>query len=189
MMDNNQEEKQPVSNPVRDAMLEYNKLNTDLIKDAFMMLGNGYNQMPEQAFVQTFLPIFIGDREATKEDLDAWDEVIGVPFNGLNLIDQYGQIVAVVPPLRDRAGVLNTGKGEDNDIALMLADHDSTANLAPAPAQMGLAADLIDKYVSTAEPNTFLQDQWVEFLSRYKPKDAVVKVNATKVVDEDLEWD
>lgn len=163
-------------NPIKQAMINDNAHTTNIIKDAFEHMGNGWNNLDESAFIYYFLPIFSGEREASKEDLDSWLTVTGSPFNGVNLTNGIGEVVNIVPPLKDRSGILSTGMGEDNDINLIINDFISTGNLSPQAAHVQLSNDLTDKYATNQPPDDKLLNEWKQLLSYYKP-DIEVKGN------------
>lgn len=176
------------NNPIRAMMEEHSKIETDIIKNLFLMNGNGFNNIREASFIHYFLPMFLGEVEATREAIDAWITVAGSPFNGVNIVDNNNNVISVVPPLKDRSILLNEPGEPDNDLNLIINDFDNVAVMSPQAAQIQLANDLHDKFGSNKKESV-LEKDWIEFLSKYKTNKTSIQGTTTTKINDDIDDD
>lgn len=70
--------------------------------------------IPEQIFVQNFLPFFNGEKVSSASIVADWMKVAGTPVMEVDVIGANGEVVAVIPPLIDTS-CIRTSKVLDDD--------------------------------------------------------------------------
>ena len=157
---------------------------SNMLKNMFAEVEVEYmHSIPEDIFVNMFLPLFSGESLENKNELlQQWYTVAGTPYAAVNVIDPNGVVVAVVPPILNRNAIPVVAKREGRGSLETLFDHArQKATMSPNLAQNIVINELKGRFLEKAEtgPNSGLTAQWEALLAHYgKSLVPSVKVNA-----------
>ena len=168
------------------------KNREDNLKQLFKGYSNN-NQMPEEVFVEKFLPYFAGYfNNQANELLVHWWTVAGNLFKEVDLIDSLGNVLKVVPPLIDR-NVLSSepvNKAGILPIDAVIDNIRNTGTNLPVVAASKEYAELQARYsrklANKASPE--LQKRWIDFLKSYniEPITGIEEKNKTNTTISDM---
>ena len=179
-------------NNLSSMIYEDYKNREDNLKQLFKGYSNN-NQMPEEVFVEKFLPYFAGYfNNQANELLVHWWTVAGNLFKEVDLIDSLGNVLKVVPPLIDR-NVLSSepvNKAGILPIDAVIDNIRNTGTNLPVVAASKEYAELQARYsrklANKASPE--LQKRWIDFLKSYniEPITGIEEKNKTNTTISDM---
>ena len=183
-------------NNLSSMIYEDYKNREDNLKQLFKGYSNN-NQMPEEVFVEKFLPYFAGYFNNQANELVVnWWAVAGNLFKEVDLIDSLGNVLKVVPPLIDR-NVLSSepvNKAGILPIDAVIDNIRNTGTNLPVVAASKEYAELQARYsrklANKASPE--LQKRWIDFLKSYniEPITGIEEKNKTNTnISEMLDMD
>ena len=183
-------------NNLSSMIYEDYKNREDNLKQLFKGYSNN-NQMPEEVFVEKFLPYFAGYFNNQANELVVnWWAVAGNLFKEVDLIDSLGNVLKVVPPLIDR-NVLSSEPVNKAGILPIDAVIDNIRNtgtnlpvVAASKEYAELQARYSKKLANKASPE--LQKRWIDFLKSYniEPITGIEEKNKTNTnISEMLDMD
>lgn len=134
------------------------------------------SQLPEQLFIDNFLPYFSGELEIKKNPkvVETWIAIAGSPVAEVDLIDENKEVVITVPPYftSDLINLHNT----DNKKSLSDAYHEYNALNAGLPA---VAENFITKEYEkiSNKLKVPLVSAWDKVFIKYLPSEVTEEVN------------
>ena len=165
----------------RNAQAEINQAFKEVTQDSI-------NELPEDIFVQSFLPLFAGRLSASESKiaLNDWVGVAGSPSNPVAIVDAAGKRVFVVPPVVATFAIRPARKLNDPSapVGEIISNYVLNRGTSPQAAAVILSRDMVrkidsissDKTVDTA--NEKVAAIWQSIFARYKIKE--VKSEAAK---------
>lgn len=155
------------------------------------------NVLPEDIFVNVFLPYFSGEVEVDENSdvIVQWISIAGSPSREVTIIDENSKPLFTVPALLDSSGIdiMNKNKGQSfNNIA---ANYFLHKNQLPIIGQNYLNTSL-EKRVKSLNPEETKHDktikQWIYILRKYNKlgqSASEVVDNSSKLGDDEFEYD
>ena len=168
---------------------------SNMLKSMFAEVEEEHiHSIPENIFVNMFLPLFSGESKDNRTELlEQWYTVAGTPYTSVNIINEQGIIVAVVPPILNRNAIPVVAKREERRSLDTMFDYaKQKASLSPNLAHSVVITELNGRFLSKAEdtPNTDISAKWEALLAHYGkalvPKQAVNAINSN---DSDFDYD
>jgi hypothetical protein len=150
--------------------------------------------IPEVLFVNNFLPLFCGEISNKlpmfNDLLNVWLNIAGTNYSPVNVVDNKGNVIIVVPPINDK-DILKPIISRTEDIAYVFMEAKAKSVMSPSIGANIIAEGLGSRISSliTQEKPTTIQEQWTKLFTHYskmgkvKPKSIV-----TDGVEDDFEW-
>ncbi len=152
------------------------------IDGLFKEVDGGYNKLHESIFITHFLDYFNGTREITNDIKNQWVDIAGSLVLPVELLNNDGEIVALVPPLSNpKANKLMN----QTSIAATLMDLKVASSISPNSIENVVRNGIANKVTDTRENENF-KNQWSEFLNKYKVENSNIQ-KPIDVVDLDFE--
>lgn len=153
--------------------------------------------LPEEIFVQSFLPYFCGERDITLEPkvLPSWISVAGSPTKAVQIIDSDNNPLFVVPPIADSTDIDVLNKQQGQAFINILKNYWMHKDHIPVIGENYIVKAMNNRFESlkkTSENHTEYEKQWEEIFSRYgkSKKDAEVnKVDDGKLDPDEFEYE
>lgn len=132
---------------------------------------NNKPTVPENIFVFHFLPLFSGESTANKESLlENWYLIAGTPYHEVNVINESGEVVAVVPPILNRKILpIKTERDKGADLDSMFKTAIQNSSLHPNLGNKMIISELSSRFLNhlSLENNAVLKESWDKLLSHY----------------------
>jgi hypothetical protein len=181
--------------PLRKMILQDIRDKENEMKKGFSELDKlNRPKVPEAIFVRDFLPAFSGEIPCSSELLGIWYTISGSPFNRVSVVNQIGEVVAIVPPFQNRDSIPT--KNSSKDLTAIFMEHDSITNISPNAATNKLATQLDQKFIQdynkTEVNSNPIKQEWDTLLKHYGKLKGVAKSTGSvniPVVDDDLEYE
>ena len=177
---------------------------TEQIKDS---IDYHYNQLvekpskelaslPENIFVQYFLPFFCGEKAIEKDNdvIARWIAVAGNPNKEVNIIDDDDQIIFTVPALVDSTFIdfknLNKGQPFKN----IIANYELHKSQLPIVGENYLR-NTIDSRIESLTRDSGIQEanekRWINIFTRYNKIESVKQEAQTtdRLSDDEISYD
>ena len=157
-----------------------NEISTKLNKLGY----SGGRNIEERYFVYFFLPLFCGEStENASELMNIWHNVAGTLMNSVDVIDESGRVVAVVPPIHDNKVIELNSNNRDN-LVYNLQTAEKISALSPGLGQ-SIAAKTLDEKAASLLGNgeaVNLIDMWNKLFAYYE-KPLIAKTGSIKKND------
>ncbi len=124
----------------------------------------------EEDFKRLFLPWFAGEQKDTDGQLmQVWLNVAGSPYASVDLVNEMGTVVGVVPPIQDRNVIPIKSDRGDTSLDYLFMRANNTASLSPKAAVNELAVGLKKRFGNTYDQQSLAgaRQKWVELLQHY----------------------
>lgn len=128
--------------------------------------------LPEQIFVNYFLPFFTGKNDFTARPniISEWIAIAGSPMNEVGIIDSFNNIMFYVPAVFDTS-FINAAKQAEGPTFSQITDHANLLNNnIPAISDRFLTNALSDKLpaiTGNVAVNTENEKRWIEIFAKY----------------------
>lgn len=124
-------------------------------------------KLPESVFVQTFLPYFSGQIKAgpNENPVAQWIGVAGSPTSEVELIDNQGKVVAIVPAIFN-TDFINPNKIQGNGLYRIAQQHE-LEKTNPINNSNNVFANQLLSRVPQAQVSQTDSEKWDILLSRY----------------------
>jgi hypothetical protein len=152
--------------------------------------------LPENIFVQYFLPFFCGEKEIEKDNdvIARWIAVAGNPIKEVNVIDDDNKIIFTVPALVDSTFIdfKNINKGQP--FKNIIANYELHKSQLPIVGENYLR-NQIDVRIESLTRNSTVQEtnekRWVDIFTRYNKIESSEKdVQLTdRLSDDEISYD
>lgn len=182
-----------MSNPEIDSL----NLQNQQIFEA-LVVKDTLAKLPEYLFVQNFLPYFCGELDISKNDevIPYWYAIAGSPTKEVEIIDESGKSLFVVPSLTDTS-IIDPSKEKGRiNFAEIVHLAKLYSNQSPVAGENFINTQLADKfYKLTAKSKVFGDNEkrWLDIFVRYgkikelSGTDATVDTS-TKMSDDEIEF-
>jgi C1A family cysteine protease len=141
--------------------------------------------MPEDLFVNVFLPLFAGDEEKKyKVNFAMWAGQAGSAYKPVNIVDAANKVLFTVPPLFDRNQVTPV-EGDGIRMSHVIHTTQQYANMHPAQAEAYLNEQLSQRNLVKRVPANILNhlESWNAIFKRYgRPEILAVPEEAKNAV-------
>lgn len=128
-------------------------------------------KLPLKIFKDTFLNLFLlKDMKDADEKIKVWISIAGSPVSEVELIDEDGKVVDIVPPLYDSAatlGIMSRGKA----LGDIIHEYQQRTAITQSSADNFLYRNLNTK-MENAGAMIVRNSQWLPFLEKYAVKNA-----------------
>lgn len=181
-----------MANPEIDNL---NKANEDIYKQ--LIVADAVNKLPENLFVENFLPYFCGELDiaANDEVIPYWYAIAGSPNKEVSIIDERGQSLYQVPALADTSIIDPTKEQGRVNFGEIVSLAKLYTNQSPVAGENYINKKLAEKfYKLTAKSKVFSDNEkrWVEIFKRYgKIKAEELKTEedkTSKLSDDEMEF-
>jgi hypothetical protein len=172
----------------------YTKAEDDEIIRTFTNLRAGLvndrKEIPEEVFVNVFLPFFSDAPEADKRvTMDTWYGISGGAYNEVNVLGRDGRVLYTVPPVMSNRLVAPITREGGRALSSLLATAQRRDAMIPGTGSALLAAGL-DRFDFTSpnanEVMSEYKTRWNEIIQRYdQPKDGAAA--SKKAADDGLD--
>ena len=169
-----------------DASLD--RATTAIVSD----ISNG--RIPEDIFVQYFLPFFAGTipTDEPTHHMEDWISVAGTPMNRVDVLGEDESVLFTVPPLFDTSIIDISRRERGEGLFSILQQFNLLNNNIPVVAENYLANALHGKFSTMGkDSDEFVSDSnaWDNIFSRYgiKPRSPVA-LPAPENPDDELEF-
>ena len=160
------------SNPIGDMIWKDLVNRTNSLKQMFAEVETEHiHSIPEDIFVNMFLPLFSGELTTnTTELLKQWYTLAGTPYAAVNVIDAKGNVVATVPPIKNRDILpISSKRDERHSLETTFEIAKQKASLSPNLAQNIVINELNNRFLTKVNVNTnnSITEQWTALLKHY----------------------
>lgn len=154
-----------------------------------LVLGNENNQLPEEIFVEYFLPFMAGKIPIVREStvVTDWISVAGTPMSEVDLIDKAGNVILTVPSFFDTSNINTEERKPGESFTDIYSHYDMKMQNIPSAANNFLANQLEKKINNISSEK---RDRWSDILQRYGYE--TLATTASKVdmdADDDVVYD
>lgn len=181
------------SDPNYFAELQKEQIRHSIKKVSLSLVENQFrHRIPEHVFVQNFLDFFSGrKKDASGNSLVNWIAIAGSPTSEVELFDNSGKTVAIVPAIFDTSFLSNSNDGLSIS---RLSDRYELEKTNPIyNADANFANDLMKK-IPAGTSSSETEDRWKNLINRYtipSDKNQSNKENAQNQIsgqNEDLDF-
>lgn len=131
------------------------------------------NKLPENLFVENFLPYFCGEVEIPEETelYSLWYGIAGSPTGEVDIIDTRGKSLYKVPPLMN-TNIINPKREDSNDMNFSQIINLATmyGNMTPMAGMNALNTGLANKLETLRNKSVEFSEyetRWIEIFKRY----------------------
>lgn len=126
--------------------------------------------IPEQMFVQNFLPLFLGEVESDVNLLQTWFGIAGNPYSSVNITGKDGEILYTVPAFFDRSAI-ELGSSDPNaaPITHIVKTTEQLTHVHPKRAEMYFEEQMNRRNLVRSDNPLSAKNikVWVEICQRY----------------------
>lgn len=148
-------------------------------------------RLPENVFVEVFLPFFSGEKnfDDEKDIIIKWVSIAGNPTKEVHVVDEAGTILFTVPAIMDTTCIDYKNDAKGQPLGNIIANYELHKNQLPVVGKNYLDGT-IDNRLRTLTKNSevFLSNEkrWNDIFVKYgKVKDTSVKVDNTNHLSDD----
>lgn len=155
---------------------QIDKINADLV--------DPIARLPEEIFVQIFLPIFCGEKPVdapeSVEMLNNWYGIAGNPYRPVDIVDgRSGEVLFQVPAILNNKAIDPVkGSSGTKSFRQVIASAQQLGNVSPQMSKNYLDKQLMERDLVSVE-NSGIEEatkQWIEIFKRYgKPTGPVTE--------------
>lgn len=184
---------------------QYNDTQLQLVKDSidlnYKLLvedpAKELNQLPENIFVNYFLPFFCGERSFNDnpELLATWIGIAGNPTKEVQIIDQSGKTLFNVPSVVDTSFIDVNNERRGQPFFSIIANYELHKNQLPVVGENYLKNTMEQRYDTlTKDSSTHAvnEKRWTDIFVRYdkvKAKVTTEQVRSDKLSDDEISYD
>lgn len=155
-------------NPPGAEAQEY-ELN-EILRDIAIADEQSRPRLPENIFVEVFLPFFAGTGNPHNATVDLWNTISNGPFNSVDIVNPTGEVLFVVPALHDRDAISPATKSlGENSVQNMITTAEQMKRISPMDADRYLShglSNMLDKLQGKHHVIANLKE-WNKIFTRY----------------------
>lgn len=166
---------------------EINSIYDSLIKTS----GESITSLPENVFVQNFLPLFAGENAPNNATLQLWLGIAGNPYMPVNIVDSKGEILYTVPAFFERSAI-QIGKAGDTaaPIQHVIKTTEQLSKLHPRRGEVYFQEQMNRRNI--VSQSSTLTDKnrkiWIDIFTRYnKPIPVYMVESKSESTDKKVE--
>jgi hypothetical protein len=145
-------------------------------------------RLPEEVFVNSFLPFFCGERQVTEdpEILRYWVGIAGMPSKEVQIVDKYNKDLFKVPALADSGIIDSLNSNEGEKFSAIIDNYRRFNNITPAAGINYLHSTLgkrTEKLLVNSQTFSDNAERWDQIFIRYgkkTPEKSEEQVNSAK---------
>lgn len=181
-----------------DAAEQQVKDSIDFHFDALVVKPNReINKLPESIFIQVFLPFFCGEKLITdeKDILVKWVSIAGAPTKEVQIIDDNGNDLFIVPPLMDSTIIDIKNEGQGQPFLSIISNYELHKNQLPVVGENYLKNSIDERMKTLTKDSTaheLNEKQWNNIFIRYNKIDgpnADESSDTNKLSDDEISYD
>lgn len=181
-----------------DAAEQEVRESIDFHFDALVIKPNKeINKLPESIFVQVFLPFFCGEKSINdeKDILVKWVSIAGSPTKEVQIIDDNGDDLFVVPALMDSTIIDIKNDSQGQTFLSIIANYELHKNQLPVVGENYLKNSIDEKMKTLTKDSTAHESNeksWNEIFIRYNKidgPDTDESADVNRLSDDEISYD